>query len=308
MLGIFGGSGFYKFLDNVKEVEVETEFGKPSDKIFIGEYKGKKVAFLPRHSRAHNFPPHKIPYKANIAAFKKLGVRQIIAPCASGSLAPNIKPGDFVVCNQFVNFTWGRDDTFFHGSSHPRNYEISTNSTKDSDNVIARLDRAIQDGPSVDSPVEPANNSWWNKVAHISCAEPYCRYLSDLIFEVCQNLRMPVHKDKTVVVINGPRFSTKGESRFFSEQDWDVINMTQYPEAILAREAEICYAAVALITDYDAGLEGNPDIKPVTLDEVLKVFNENNEKIKKALFEVIDKIDENRDCPCHKALEGAVIS
>jgi 5'-methylthioadenosine phosphorylase len=272
MVGVFGGSGFYKFLDNVREVEVKTEFGNPSDKIFIGEYKGKEVAFLPRHGRAHNFPPHKIPYKANVAAFKKLGVGQIIAPCASGSLQADIKPGDFVVCGHFVNFTHGRDDTFFHGKTG-------------------------EEG------MEP-----YQKVVHVSCAEPYCRYLGGLIFEACRNLNIPVHKDKTVVVINGPRFSTKGESRFFSNQGWDVVNMTQYPEAILAREAEICYAAVALITDYDAGLEGNPDIKPVTLDEVIKVFNENNEKIKKVLFDVIERIEPERECVCHKALEGAVIS
>ncbi len=272
MIGIFGGSGFYKFLDNVKETEILTEFGNPSDKIFIGECKGKEVAFLPRHGRAHNFPPHKIPYKANVAAFKKLGVKQIIAPCASGSLQPNIKPGDFVVCNQFVNFTHGRDDTFFRGK-------------QENNEVIEQ----------------------WNKVVHVSCAEPYCPALQDLIYQSCKSLGVSVHKDKTVVVINGPRFSTKGESGFFSKQGWDVINMTQYPEAILAREAEICYAAVALITDYDAGLEGNSDIKPVTLDEVIKVFNENNEKIKKVLFDVIERIEPERQCACHKALEGAAV-
>jgi 5'-methylthioadenosine phosphorylase len=273
MVGVFGGSGFYKFLDKVKEVKVKTEFGEPSDKIFIGEYKGKEVAFLPRHSSSHRFPPHKIPYKANIAAFKRLGVKQIIAPCASGSLQPDIKPGDFVICNQFVNFTQGRDDTFFHGKQQ-------SNETM----------------------------KQWNRVVHISSAEPYCSYLNNLIFEVCKNLGISVHKDKTVVVINGPRFSTKGESRFFSKQGWDVINMTQYPEVVLAREAEICYATVALITDYDAGLEGQPQIKPVSLEEVIKVFQENNEKIKRVLFEVIEKIDENRDCSCQKALEGAVIN
>lgn len=271
MIGVFGGSGFYKFLDNVEEVDIDTPFGKPSDKIFVGEYKGKKVAFLPRHGQGHKFPPHKIPYKANVAAFKQLGVKHIIAPCASGSLQPEIKPGDFVVCNQFINFTWGRDDTFFHGKTDREGAES------------------------------------YERVVHISSAEPYCQGLQDLIYKSCQKSGVPVHRDKTVVVVNGPRFSTKGESRFFSSNG-DVINMTQYPEVILAREAEICYAGVALITDYDVGLEGDPNIKPVTLDEVVKVFAENNEKIKKVLFDAIEKIDLNNCCSCHKALEGAIIN
>ncbi len=263
LIGIFGGSGFYKFLDNVEEIELETEFGKPSGNIFLGEYKGKKVAFLARHGLGHKFPPHKIPYKANIAAFKQLGVKHIIAPCASGSLQPGIKPGDFAVCSQFVNFTHGRDDTFFHGESG---------------------------------------------VVHISSASPYCPHLQNSIFETCRELNMPVHKDKTVVVINGPRFSTAAESKFFANQGWDVVNMTQYPENILAREAEICYAGVALITDYDAGLEGHSEVKAVSSEELLKVFNENNEKIKNVLLKAIEKIDLKRYCSCREALKNAIIS
>lgn len=254
-IGVFGGSGFYSFLENVEEIEMETPYGKPSDKISIATYNGKRIAFIPRHGKNHQFPPHMIPYRANIYAMKQLNVSCILAPTASGSLQPCIKPGDFVVCNQFVDRTWGRKDTFF-------------------------------DGP---------------ETRHPSSAHPYCPELRKLAIETCRKLGITVHEEGTVVVIQGPRFSTVAESRWFSSMGWHVINMTQYPECYLAREMNICYANISLITDYDAGLEGRDDIPPVTEEEVYRVFSENNEKVKKLLFSVIDKIDINRcDCLCKK--------
>ncbi|HHU63920.1 MAG TPA: S-methyl-5'-thioadenosine phosphorylase [Clostridiales bacterium] len=249
-IGVFGGSGFYSFLDNVREVEVDTPYGKPSDAIAIAEVEGKKVAFLPRHGKNHQFPPHKIPYRANIYAMKQLGVKCILAPTASGSLQANIKPGDFVVCHQFVDRTWGRPDTYF-------------------------------DGP---------------ETKHISAAHPYCPNLRQLAIDAGKEMGITIHEEGTVVVIQGPRFSTTAESRWFSQMGWQVINMTQYPEVILAREQGICYANIALITDYDAGLEDNQDIKPVTEEEVLKVFEQNNEKVKKLLFKIISKIELSEEC------------
>lgn len=261
-IGVFGGSGFYNLLDNVQEISVETEYGQPSDKIRFGEYAGKKIAFLPRHGQNHNLPPHKIPYQANIMAFKKLGVTRIIAPCAAGSLQPQIKPGDFVICNQFIDRTRSRVDTFFNGP----------------------------------------------KVAHIVGADPYCPQLSQLVIDAGKKLNIKIHSNGTVVVINGPRFSTRAESRWFSKQGWEVINMTQYPEVILAREAEICYTGIALITDFDAGLVGMQDIYPVTLEEVLRVFKKNNDKAKKLILEMITNMPNERTCSCGTALQGAVIS
>ena len=260
-IGIFGGSGFYEFLEKAEEREMDTPFGKPSAKITLGEYAGRKIAFLPRHGEKHQYPPHKIPYRANIWAFKELGVERIISPSAAGSLQPRIKPGDFVICDQFIDRTWGREDTFF-------------------------------DGP---------------KVAHISGAHPYCPELRKLAIECCQGLGIRTYEKGTAVVINGPRFSTTAESRWFSSQGWEVINMTQYPEAALAREAEICYTNISLITDFDAGLEGMPDIYPVTAEEVVRVFNENNQKVKKAIFKIIEKMPENRDCQCGQALKNAFL-
>ena len=260
-IGVFGGSGFYNLLEKAEAIEIDTPYGKPSAKITIGEYAGQKIAFLPRHGEKHQYPPHKIPYRANIWAFKELGVERIIGPSAAGSLQPGIKPGDFVVCDQFIDRTWGREDTFF-------------------------------DGP---------------KVAHISSAHPYCPELRKLAIDCCRGLEITTHDKGAVVVINGPRFSTTAESRWFSSHGWEVINMTQYPEAILAREAEICYANISLITDFDAGLEGVGDIKPVTAEEVIRVFNENNEKVKKVIFKMIEKIAEFRNCQCGEALKTAFI-
>lgn len=243
-IGVFGGSGFYSFLDDVEEIEINTPYGKPSDKIALAKIGDKSVAFLPRHGKQHSYPPHMIPYKANIYAMKMLGVKCIIAPTASGSLQADIRPGDFVICDQFVDRTWGRQDTYF-------------------------------DGP---------------EVRHISPAEPYDEKLRKLAIEVCEEQGIAAHKKGTVVVIQGPRFSTKAESRWFSKMGWEVINMTQYPECMLSIEQGIPYANIALITDYDAGLEGNDEIKPVTEDEVYRVFSENNEKVKKVLYRMIEKI------------------
>jgi 5'-methylthioadenosine phosphorylase len=254
-IGVFGGSGFYSFLNNIKEIEIDTPFGKPSDKFSLATYEGKKIAFLPRHGKTHNLPPHMIPYKANIYAMKQLGIKAILAPTASGSLQADIKPGDFVICDQFIDRTSGRKDTFF-------------------------------DGP---------------ETRHISAAHPYCPELRKLAIETGKAQGITIHEKGTVVVIQGPRFSTVAESRWFSKMGWEVINMTQYPECYLAREMGICYANISLITDFDAGLEGHEDIPPVTEEEVYKVFNENNEKVKKMLFDIIKNVDISKmNCNCKK--------
>lgn len=258
-IGVFGGSGFYRFLEDVEEVKVETPYGAPSDKVAIATLKGKKVAFLPRHGKEHTLPPHMINYRANIYAMYLLGVNTIIGPCAAGSLQPGVRPGDFVVCDQFVDRTSGRKDTFY-------------------------------DGPVT---------------THISAADPYCPQLRQIVIDKARELKQPIHEKGTVVVIQGPRFSTRAESRWFTEAGWEVINMTQYPEAILARELGICYVNISLITDYDAGLEGHAEITPVTHEAVIKVFNENNEKLRVLLTELIGAIPEEKSCSCLSSLDSA---
>ncbi len=258
-IGIIGGTGFYDFLKG-REIEIKTPYGKPSSKIVSSKFFDKEIFFLARHGKNHSLPPHKINYLANIFALKKLGVTRIIAPCAVGSLNPKIKPGDFVICDQFINFTTKRLDTFFNGP----------------------------------------------KVYHISMAEPYCPKLRKIAISAAKKLKLSFHKKGTVIVIEGPRFSSRAESKYFSKFA-DIINMTQYPEVILAREMEICYLNISLVTDFDAGFKNRKDIKPVTANEVAKVFKKNTQKLKELIVEIIKKIPEKRNCLCKDALKFAKI-
>ncbi len=261
-IGIIGGSGFYDFFGSkAKEIKIKTEFGKPSDKITIGDFSGKKIAFLPRHGKGHFLPPHKIPYRANIAAFHKLGVRKIIAPSAVGSLRKEIKPGDFAVCDQFINRTFGRKDTFF-------------------------------DGP---------------KVAHIETAYPYCPHLRKTAIEEGKKLKLKIHPKATVVVIEGPRFSSLAESKWYSEMGWDLVNMTQYPEVVLANELGICYLNISLVTDYDVGIYAGKEVEPVSIKIVLENFKKNTEKLKKLISEIIKNLPREKKCDCLEKSKRAVI-
>jgi 5'-methylthioadenosine phosphorylase len=258
-IGIFGGSGFYSLLDEAEEVELETPYGKPSAPFVLGEIGGKRVAFLPRHGRGHELPPHRIPYRANVWGMKELGVRRIIGPNASGALRAELRLGEFVVCDQFVDRTNGRADTFY-------------------------------DGP---------------ETTHVSAADPYCPDLRRLLVETAAELGIPVRDGGTVVTIQGPRFSTRAESKWFQDAGWDVINMTAYPEGYLARELELCYANISMVTDHDVGVEGT---EPVTHEAVIKVFNENNERLRELLFAVVPKVPpQPEEHLCATALRGARI-
>ena len=245
-IGVFGGSGFYSFLDDVTEHTVTTEYGAPSAPVTIGTLAEVRVAVIPRHGRDHEFPPHRVNYRANIAALRDLGVRAVLAPFAAGSLQPTIHPGEFVVVDQFVDRTSGRADTFYD---------------------------SFDDGPT-----------------HVSLADPYDPELRAALVAAARELDIVVHDGGTVVVVQGPRFSTRAESAWYRSQGWDVINMTQYPEAALAREADLRYAAVALITDYDTGLEGMPGVEPVTQEQVFGFFEDNVHRVRDLLFEVIPRL------------------
>lgn len=246
-IGVFGGSGFYSLLEDVREVKVDTPYGPPSDAIFLATVNGRKVAFLPRHGRNHTLPPHMINYRANVWAMRSLGCRCIISPCAAGSLQQHVAPGDFVVCDQFVDRTNSRKDTFF-------------------------------DGPIV---------------THVSPAETYHPILRKLAIETIREHGINVHETGTVVVIQGPRFSTKAESKWFHDAGWEVINMTQYPEAYLCRELGMGVVNISLITDYDSGVHAGTEA--VTAHDVLEVFRSNSEKIKKVVLDLIGKIPQNLD-------------
>jgi len=258
-IGIFGGSGFYELLEGAQEIDVDTPFGEPSAPLTVGEIGGRKVAFLPRHGTKHQFPPHKINYRANLWAMKAAGASRIIGPCAAGSLQPDVKPGTFVICDQLVDRTRHRTDTFY-------------------------------DGP---------------RTTHVSFADPYCPEMRVTAIAACERLGILFRPAGTVVIIEGPRFSTRAESKWFSGQGWEVVNMTQYPEAILARELQLCYVNISHITDYDVGLSGDPSLKPETQEEVLRVFTQNNEKLRGLLNAMIPEIPKQASCDCQSALEGA---
>ncbi|HEU5003159.1 MAG TPA: S-methyl-5'-thioadenosine phosphorylase [Actinomycetota bacterium] len=255
-IGLIGGSGFYRFLDATREVTIDTPYGPPSDALSVGEVAGRPVAFLPRHGRGHTIPPHRINYRANLWAFASLGVSRVLAPCAVGSLRPDLAPGTFVVCDQLVDRTWGRADTYF-------------------------------DGP---------------EVTHVSLADPYCPELRALAASCLERLGLPLVASGTGVAIQGPRFSTRAESAFYTAQGWDVIGMTQYPEAALAREQELCLLNLSLVTDYDVGLEG---MAPVTTAEVVAILRQNNDRLRGLLAELIPRIPATRGCACGSALADA---
>jgi 5'-methylthioadenosine phosphorylase len=260
VIGVFGGSGFYEFLDDVEEVQIDTPFGAPSAALRIGHIDGRQVAFMPRHGDKHQFPPQRVNFRANVWAMREAGVRRILGPCACGSLQPDLHPGTFVVCDQFVDRTSARADTFYD-------------------------DRTV----------------------HASAADPYCPDLRATLVQAANELAIPVRDGGTVVVIQGPRFSTRAESRWFSSMGWSVVNMTQYPEAWLARELELCYATVALVTDYDVGLEGSTDIEPVSAEAAFEVFAENLARLRDLLFRAIPRIGPQPEDVCATALASAIV-
>ncbi|MEL7207870.1 MAG: S-methyl-5'-thioadenosine phosphorylase [Actinomycetota bacterium] len=250
-IGVFGGSGFYSFLDDVSEHVVETPYGEPSAAVRIGTIGDRRVAFLPRHGADHEFPPHRINYRANLWAMREVGVGRVLAPCASGSLQAGIAPGDFVVCDQLVDRTSGREHTFF-------------------------------DGP---------------EAFHAAFADPYCSDLRTVAVEAGRAEGITTHDGGTVVVVEGPRFSTRAESQWYGRQGWEVINMTQHPEAVLARELGLCYGTIALVTDYDVGVEGE-DMAAVTQEEVFAFFEANVDKVRSLLFRAIEALPAERTCDC----------
>jgi 5'-methylthioadenosine phosphorylase len=255
-IGVFGGSGFYSFLEDVTHVPLHTPYGTPSAAVAVGRVGDRSVAFLPRHGVHHELPPHRVNYRANVWAMRELGVQRVIGPCAAGSLQPAIAPGDVVLVDQLVDRTNGRADTFFDGGV----------------------------------------------VGHVSFADPYCPDLRAALSKVVRVQGITCHDGGTVVVVQGPRFSTRAESQWYRSAGWEVVNMTQYPEAYLAREVGLCYAGMALVTDYDTGLEGVEGIEPVTMDAVFEVLRGNVDRTRAVLQDVLPQLSLSPACECAGAL------
>ena len=263
-IGVIGGSGFYEFLADAERISINTPFGEPSDDVVIGEVDGRRVAFLARHGQGHRFPPHRVNYRANLWALRSVGVRQVLAPCAVGSLRPEHGPGTLVVPDQVVDRTWGRDHTVY-------------------DNA----------GP----------------VVHVGFADPYCPRGRAAAIDAAHAAGNSVVDGGTLVVINGPRFSSRAESLWHQQAGWSVVGMTGMPEASIARELAMCFTTIALITDHDAGVKGG---EAVTHAEVLKVFARSIDGLKAVLRSAVALMPDAEDdasatCVCRRSLDGLTL-
>jgi 5'-methylthioadenosine phosphorylase len=260
-IAVIGGSGFYAFLDDVVEHIVDTPYGPPSAPVAVGTVKTtdgpRPVAFLPRHGRQHEHPAHVVNYRANLWALRALGVRQVLAPCAVGSLQPHLGPGTLVAPDQLVDRTTARTQTYFDEGA-----------------------------------------------CHIGFADPYCPRLRGELLDSMRTQQAQVVDGGTMVVIEGPRFSTRAESQWYAAQGWSLVNMTGHPEAVLARELALCYAPIALVTDLDAGLAAE---EAVSQAEVFRVFAEHTERLRELLREVVAGLPMERDCGCPDVHDGMTL-
>lgn len=261
-IAIIGGSGVYdpRLLEDVREEEVQTPYG--SVRVKTGTYMGEEIAFLPRHGEGHSVPPHKINYRANIWALHELGVERILATAAVGSLNEAMKPGDFVILDQLLDFTSGRPKTFYDGEESPHDRKF---------------------------------------VAHVDFTDPYCPELRKALINAAKELGFTYHPMGTYACMNGPRFETRAEIRALKILGADVVGMTQVPEAVLARELEMCYATVAIVTNFAAGISR----EKLTHTEVVELMAQKSEEVKLLLMKAIEHIPKERRCSCGEALKGA---
>ncbi|MDE0667605.1 MAG: S-methyl-5'-thioadenosine phosphorylase [bacterium] len=252
LVGILGGSGFYSLAEGLRSVEIDTPYGPPAAALRLGRFAGRDVAFLARHGEDHEYPAHRVPYRANLWALRSVGVSTLLAPFSCGSLQRHIAPGDFVVCDQIVDRTQGRSQTYY-------------------------------DGP---------------ETHHVTFADPYCPALRGAAVEAARAEGISVHDGGTVVVIQGPRFSTRAESAWFGALGGDIVNMTQVPEAPLAAELGMCFAGIALVTDYDAGVIGDTGAEPVSHEQVLAVFNQNLARVRRLIGRLVGDLAAARPACC----------
>ncbi len=278
-IGLIGGTGSDIALNNFKEIKVYTPFGNTSSTISIGDFKGKNVAYIPRHGQDHIIPPHNINFRANIWALKELGVKFLISPSAVGSLKKEHTKGKFILVDQYIDRTKKREDTFYEGG----------------------------------------------QLCHIGQVNPYCEYLNDIFYQAGKESKLTIQKGGIYVCIEGPRFSTRAESKMFRRWEGDIVGMTTYPEVVLAAEKEICYCCIAMVTDLDVWAGKCPncgiveyaqrcykcgsvvDELSVNVPEVLETMTQNAENLKKLLELALEKLDTRRDCPCHHSLKDALL-
>ena len=262
-IAIIGGTGFYELLSGAEEMKLDTPYGQPSAPISVGRIADKQVAFLPRHGRKHEYLPHEIPYRANIWALRELGIRQIVGFNTVGSLRPDYRLGDLVLCDQFIERTWGRPDTFFGEG----------------------------------------------KGAHLSPADPFCPRLRELARSALSDGLGAVHSTATVVVAQGPRFETRAESEWLRKMGWHVLNMTIYPEVVLARELELCYMNISYVTNYDIATSEALDRDSesvVSHHAVVRAFTGGSDRVFETVRRTVAAFPDVRpDCTCASAMRDA---
>jgi 5'-methylthioadenosine phosphorylase len=253
-VGIIGGSGLYEFLDDAEPLTLTTPYGEHSAGLALGRVRGREVAFLPRHGPGHQLAPHGINYRANLWALRRVGVVQVLAPCAVGSLQPHLPPGTFVVPDQVVDRTHSRAQSFVESGA-----------------------------------------------CHVAFADPYCPEGRAALIKAGGRAEVDVIDGGVMVVVEGPRFSTRAESQAYARDGYSLVNMTGMPEAVLARELAMCYSPLALVTDYDAGVDA---ATAVSQAEVFAVFQNNLDVMRVLLAEATATLPTGRDCPCGRALDG----
>ncbi|GAB4280238.1 MAG: S-methyl-5'-thioadenosine phosphorylase [Deferrisomatales bacterium] len=260
-IGVIGGSGLYEMegLEEVREVEVSTPFGAPSDVLVTGRFAGRRLVFLPRHGRGHRFLPAEVPYRANLWALRSLGVGRVISISAVGSLEEDLRPGEICLPDQFIDRTWGRPQTFF--------------------------------GNGI--------------VGHVAMADPVCADLQEVVWGTREAVGVPYHRGGAYLCIQGPQFSTRAESFLYRGWGARVIGMTNATEARLAREAELCYVTVALVTDYDCWHETEEE---VSVESVLEVLRKNVDTAKRIIQESVRALAGERACPCREAARYAIMT
>ena len=280
MLGIIGGSGLYSIenINIIGEERIKTPYGEPSDSYVIAEIDGKKVVFLARHGKGHKIPPHLINFKANIWGFRKLGVNKILSVGAVGGINPVLKAGDFVIVDQFLDFTKVRQNTFYEGM-----YTIIDEDDNKEDLVKEYMKNA--------------------RVVHIDVSEPFCSSMRNILIKVCDNMGVRFHSNGCYVATEGPRLETSAEIRMFRLLGADVVGMTLVPEIVLARELNIHFSSINIITNLAAGIKGDR----LTSDEVIEMMKYKQEEIKNILVNFVKNIDDNLDCKCEDVLNGAAI-
>ncbi len=280
MLGVIGGSGLYEVdgVEVLEEVEVKTPWGKPSDKYILTQIEGKKVVFLPRHGRGHKFPPHLINFRANLWGFRKLGVNKILSVNAVGGINPLLKAGDFVLSNQFLDFTKSRQSTFYEGTYSKFDEEDTKNDL---------VNQYLKD----------------KRVVHIDVSEPFCPELQKSLQNTLEKLGYNYLSNATYAATEGPRLETAAEIKALSTLGADIVGMTLVPEIVLARELAMHFVSLSVVTNLAAGISKDR----LTSDEVIEMMKQRNEDLKEVILDFAKNLPDTYSCECEKVLEGAAI-